>query len=65
MGKTRKAKEKNKKTRKRKEKKREKKVKFGNSMRCESANKDNHDKGKLITIAGELMVVTKERTAFN
>lgn len=64
MVKTRKAKETNKKTRKKREKKISKKVKFGNSIRCESANKYNRDNGKLITIAGELMVVTNETTTF-
>ena len=53
-----------KKTRK-KERKKEKKVKFGNSFRCIPATNKNKDKGKIINIDGETMVVIKEKTTFN
>lgn len=62
--KTRNKKVRHKKTRK-KERNKEKKVKFGNSFRCIPATKKNKDKGKIINIDGETMVVIKEKTAFN
>lgn len=62
--KTRNKKIRHKKTRK-KERKKEKKVKFGNSFRCVPANNKNKDKGKIINIDGDPMVVIKEKTSFN
>ena len=62
--KTRNKKVHHKKTRK-KERKKEKKVKFGNSFRCIPVTKKNKDKGKIINIDGESMVVIKEKTTFN
>ena len=38
---------------------------FGNSYRCVPATENNKDKGKLVTITGDLMVITKEKTTFN
>ena len=66
--KTRSKKIKHTKTRKKeikRERKKEKTVKFGNSFRCIPATKKNKDKGKIINIDGETMVVIKEKTAFN
>ena len=62
--KTRNKKVHHKKTRK-KERKKEKKVKFGNSFRCIPATTKNKDKGKIISIDGESMVIIKEETTFN
>tara|TARA_Y100000389_G_C17347522_1_gene456627 strand:+ start:359 stop:565 length:207 start_codon:yes stop_codon:yes gene_type:complete len=65
--KTRKKRKSHNKTRKRekKENKKEKKVKFGNSFRCIPATEKNKDKGKIINIDGESMVVIKEKTTFS
>ena len=53
------------KTRKRPQKKvKQKKVQFGNSFRCVPANEKNKNSGKLVTIDGDLMVITKEKTNF-
>jgi hypothetical protein len=62
--KTRNKKVRHKKTRK-KVRIKEKKVKFGNSFRCIPATKKNKDKGKIINIDGESMVIIKEKTTFN
>ena len=61
MGKTRKTNKKKEKSKTRKQKpKKGKHVKFGNTYRCVPANNSNKNNGKLITIDGDVMVVTKE-----
>tara|TARA_Y100001980_G_C14531114_1_gene307108 strand:- start:1347 stop:1550 length:204 start_codon:yes stop_codon:yes gene_type:complete len=64
--KTRNKKVHHKKTRKKERKKvKEKKVKFGNSFRCIPVTDQNKDKGKIVNIDGESMVIIKEKTTFN
>ena len=65
MKKTRKKKNTKSKTKKNKNIKREKKVKFGSTFRCIPATNENKNNGKLITIDGDIMVVTKELTSFD
>ena len=61
--KTRNKKVRHKKTRK-KERKKEGKVKFGDSFRCVPTNVKNKNKGQIINIDGETMVIIKEKTTF-
>lgn len=65
MPKTRKKKQQNKKTRKNIKKPPKRKVQFGNSFRCVPVNEKNRNKGKIINIDGDPMVVIKEKTTFN
>lgn len=53
-----------KKNKTKKRQKREKKVNFGCSYRCIPVTKENINKGKIITIDNEKMVVIKEKTNY-
>ena len=66
MGKTKRNKKKEKsKTKRNKIIKKQKRVKFGNTYRCVPANEKNKNNGKIITIDGEIMVITKESTTYD